>query len=99
LEYAKATGGLVLECGVVTCRIAIPLAREGITIVGIDVNEKMLKIVHEKVAKEQREVQKRVKLARADMRNFKLKERFSVLRYCIQHVPAHAHDGRPRAYS
>jgi len=78
LEYAKATSGLVLECGVGTGRIAIPLARQGITVLGIDANEKMLKIAREKIAKEPREVQKRVKLAKADMRNFRLKERFSL---------------------
>jgi len=77
-EYAKKIGGTVLECGVGTGRVAIPLAKAGINIVGIDLNQKMLEIAREKLAKEPAEVQKRVKLVKADMRNFRLKERFSL---------------------
>jgi len=77
-EYAKALGGLVLECGVGTGRIALPLARAGISVVGIDLNEKMLKIARGKLAKEPQDVRERVKLAKADMRNFTLEERFSL---------------------
>jgi ubiquinone/menaquinone biosynthesis C-methylase UbiE len=78
MEYAKSAGGLVLECGVGTGRVAIPLAKAGINIVGIDLNQKMLAIACEKLAKEHAEVRKRVKLVEADMRNFRLKERFSL---------------------
>jgi len=77
-EYAKAVGGLVLECGVGTGRVSIPLARAGVSVVGIDINEKMLAIASEKLSKEPPDVQRRVKLVKADMRNFKLEERFSL---------------------
>lgn len=77
-EYAKKVGGLVLECGVGTGRVAIPLAKAGINIVGIDLNQKMLRIAREKLAREPAEVKKRIKLVKADMRNFRLKERFSL---------------------
>lgn len=75
-EYAKASGGLVLECGVGTGRVAIPLAKAGISVVGIDVNERMLAIAREKLGKEPPDVIGRVKLAKADMRNFQLEEQF-----------------------
>jgi len=78
LEHAKAVGGIVLECGVGTARVAIPLARAGINVVGIDLNEKMLTIAREKLAREPQNVQGRIKLLKADMRNFKLEERFSL---------------------
>lgn len=78
LEYAKATDGQVLECGVGTGRVAIPLARAGINIVGVDVSDKMLAVARGKLAKEPTEVQARVKLVRADMRNFQLKQHFSL---------------------
>lgn len=77
-EYAKAAGGLVLECGVGTGRVAIPLGKAGIYVVGIDVNERMLTIARDKLAKEPPDLQGRVKLVKADMRNFKLEERFSL---------------------
>jgi len=77
-EYAKAAGGLVLECGVGTGRVAIPLAKAGISVVGIDINERMLAIAREKLAKESPDVQSRAKLVKADMRNFKLEEKFSL---------------------
>jgi len=78
VEYAKAAEGLVLECGVGTGRVAIPLAKARICVVGIDVNEKMLGIARDKLAKEPLDVQGRVKLLKADIRNFKLEERFSL---------------------
>jgi len=77
-EYARAAGGLVLECGVGTGRVAIPLAKAGISIIGIDANESMLAIAREKLAKQPPDVRGRVKLVKADMRNFKLEERFSL---------------------
>jgi len=77
-EYAIKADGPVLECGCGTGRVAIPLARAGANVVGIDINEKMLAIAREKLSMESPEVQLRVKLAKADMRSFTLEERFSL---------------------
>jgi ubiquinone/menaquinone biosynthesis C-methylase UbiE len=77
-EYARKYEGPVLECGCGTGRVAIALARIGINVVGIDTNEKMLAIAHKKLAKEPSDVKSRVKLAKADMRSFKLEEQFSL---------------------
>jgi len=48
LEYSKNVKGSVLECGCGTGRILLPLAREGIKVVGIDTSKKMLAVAREK---------------------------------------------------
>jgi ubiquinone/menaquinone biosynthesis C-methylase UbiE len=77
-EYARKVQGPVLECGCGTGRVAVPLARAGVYMVGIDTSEKMLAIAREKLAKEPPEVQERVNFLNADMRSFKLEERFGL---------------------
>lgn len=77
-EYARKAKGLVLECGCGTGRVAIPLARIGVNIMGIDTNEKMLAVAREKLEKEAPEVRQRIKLVKADMRNFRLEQRFAL---------------------
>jgi ubiquinone/menaquinone biosynthesis C-methylase UbiE len=42
-ELALQSGKKALELGVGTCRVAIPLARSGITVVGIDNSVHMLR--------------------------------------------------------
>ncbi len=78
LEYSKNVKGAVLECGCGTGRILLPLAREGIKVVGIDTSKKMLAVARRKIAEESEEVRSRIKLVEADMRNFELEERFSL---------------------
>lgn len=85
VEYARAAGGPVLESGVGTGRVAIPLAKAGVRVVGIDINEKMLSIARENLAKQSMDVQSRIKLVKTDMCNFWLKERFPL---CI--IPPYA---------
>lgn len=77
-EYAEKADGATLECGCGTGRVAIPLAKTGCRVVGIDTNEKMLAVAREKLSKEPESVQSRIKLVKADMRSFKLEERFSL---------------------
>lgn len=78
IEYAKLTGGPILECACGTGRIAIPLAREGFRVVGIDVSEEMLRTAKMKIAREPTEVQERIEIVKADMRDFQLDERFGL---------------------
>ncbi len=75
---AKETGGPVLELGCGTGRVLVPTAREGIEITGLDRSEGMLGLCQERLGKEPREVQQRVRLESADMRDFKLDRRFRV---------------------
>jgi len=75
-ELALQSGNKALELGVGTGRVAIPLARAGITVVGIDKSVHMLRVAREKLAREGEAVRKRVILKKSDMRNFDLKQSF-----------------------
>jgi hypothetical protein len=62
----------VLECGVGTGRIAIPLARQGIVVHGIDTSREMLAALERKLQGEADPVRGRVHLHQADMCSFDL---------------------------
>jgi len=86
-ELALQNIGKALELGVGTARVAIPLAKAGVTVVGIDSSVHMLRIAKEKLAKESVAVRKRVILKKGDMRNFELKKAFSFI-----YIPASTFD-------
>ncbi len=75
-ELALQSGSKALELGVGTARVAIPLARAGVTVVGIDNSVHMLRVAREKLAKESEAVRRRVILKRGDMKDFELKQPF-----------------------
>jgi SAM-dependent methyltransferase len=50
LEEARATGGPVVELGVGTGRIAIPLAAGGLSLIGVDSSRGMLEVCAERAA-------------------------------------------------
>ncbi|MDH5482433.1 MAG: class I SAM-dependent methyltransferase [Candidatus Bathyarchaeota archaeon] len=77
-ELAVDHGRKALELGVGTGRVAIELAKAGVTIWGIDNSKYMLNVARQKLRKENPSVRKRVVLKLGDMRNFKLKETFPV---------------------
>ncbi|HKZ83390.1 MAG TPA: class I SAM-dependent methyltransferase [Anaerolineae bacterium] len=74
--FAERVGSHVLELGCGTGRVAIPLARDGCSVTGIDVAEAMLAIARGKV--ERADLADRVKLLQADMRRFDLGARFDL---------------------
>ncbi len=78
-ELALQNRGKTLELGVGTARVAIPLAKAGITVVGIDSSVHMLRVAKAKLAKESVAVRKRVILKKGDMRAFELKQAFSFI--------------------
>jgi SAM-dependent methyltransferase len=47
---ARESGGPVLELGVGTGRVAVPIACAGIDVVGVDLSERMLEVAHERAA-------------------------------------------------
>jgi SAM-dependent methyltransferase len=75
-RLALRSGRNALELGVGTGRLAIPLAKAGITVVGIDNSVHMLDVAGEKLAKESKAVRKLVILRSGDMRNFELEQVF-----------------------
>lgn len=69
----------VLEYGIGNGRIAIPVARQGTEIFGVDLSASMLADLERKLASEPPEVRARVKVKRGDMRKVRLKERFPLV--------------------
>jgi SAM-dependent methyltransferase len=74
----RASGGPILEIGVGTGRISLPLAQEGMEIVGIDLYEPMLKVA-QKRALDVAPLAGSLRLIQADMRDFDLKRMFPVV--------------------
>ena len=68
VEWCKEIGGPVLELGCGNGRIAIPLARAGLRVVGIDLAAPMLEAARRRLAAEPPEVRALVDLLEGDMR-------------------------------
>lgn len=79
--YLEATDGAarVLEYGVGTGRVALPLARRGQAIVGVDRSEAMLRSFAADLRREPPAVEARVRLVHADARELTLPERFDAI--------------------
>ncbi|MBS2015338.1 MAG: class I SAM-dependent methyltransferase [Deltaproteobacteria bacterium] len=69
----------VLEYGIGSGRVALPIARAGSRVVGIDLSEPMLGDLARRLAKEPREVRGRVIARQGDMREVRLRERFPLV--------------------
>lgn len=68
----------VLECGIGSGRIAIPMALAGKTVIGIDNSTEMLKALEKKLATNP-DAKKMIRAYKADMRNFDLGQKFSLI--------------------
>jgi SAM-dependent methyltransferase len=79
VEAGQESGGPVLEVGCGTGRILIPTARAGIEIVGLDLSPHMLAVCRDRLQEEPQEVQSRVQLVEADMRQFSLGQAFKLV--------------------
>jgi SAM-dependent methyltransferase len=79
VELAGRAPGAVLELGCGTGRIALPVARAGAKLTGLDASPAMLGIFRRKLASEPREIASRIKLVLGDMRHFDLGERFALI--------------------
>jgi len=78
-ELALKHGKKALELGVGTARVAIELVRVGVTVWGIGNSKYMLNVAKEKLEREKASVRKRLILKLADMRSFRLKEKFPLI--------------------
>lgn len=79
LGMAKETGGPVCELACGTGRIVMPLARAGFEVTGIDMSQAMLDKLQAKLDKEPRDVQSRVALKCADMRDCRFSQKFKLV--------------------
>lgn len=79
VELAAASGGPVLEYGCGNGRITIPIAREGVSITGVDLSAPMLGDLRERLRRQPPEVKERVTLRRGDMRRARIGQRFALV--------------------
>lgn len=79
IDMAEKYGDPVLEVGVGTGRIALPLIDEGFQVVGIDNSPRMLEIADQKRAEVSSELCPNLQLFTADMRSFDLNRDFSLV--------------------
>lgn len=77
-EQATRAAGSVLEVACGTGRVLLPIARRGVSITGIDRSPAMLDRCRKRLAEEDEDVQRRVTLHQADMRDFDLAETFAL---------------------
>ena len=78
-DLAAAAGSPVLELGCGTGRVALPIARRGISITGLDSSGAMLSVLRGKLGAEPDEVRRRVELVQGDMRSERLGRGFSLV--------------------
>jgi SAM-dependent methyltransferase len=76
---AARSGGPVLEYGVGNGRVALPIARHGVDVVGVDHARPMLADLKRRLAEEAPEVRRRVRLREGDMRAVRLRRRFPLV--------------------
>ncbi len=79
LDRAKKSKGTVLELSCGTGRVTVPLAEEGNDLWGIDLSESMLAVLEKKRKELPAETRKRLHFQIADMSDFHLGRRFSLI--------------------
>lgn len=77
IALALEAGGEVLELGCGNGRVALPLARAGLPVTGVDLSKPMLDSARAALSLESPEVRQRLALHQADMRNFDLGREFA----------------------
>lgn len=86
----------VLEYGVGSGRVALPMARRGQQVVGVDTSEEMLATLRADLEREPAEVRERITLVHGDARELSLGERFDAVT-CPFNGIAHHHDAEQLA--
>jgi SAM-dependent methyltransferase len=79
VTLARQVGGPVLEYGIGNGRVALPIARHGVDVVGIDHSAPMLADLRARLALEPRDVARRVRAVRGDMRSARVARRFPLV--------------------
>lgn len=79
LDYAADADGPILELGCGTGRILIPIADQGLHIVGLDSSAAMLEICRKKLAHQPHTGRSPVRLLLADMAHFSFRRQFALI--------------------
>ena len=77
--FAKQHGGPVLELGVGTGRVAIEIAKLGISLVGVDRMPSMLHEFKARLADEPKSVRSQIALKKGDLRTFRMPKKFPLV--------------------
>jgi SAM-dependent methyltransferase len=79
VDLARRARGPVLEYGVGNGRVALPIARHGVSVVGVDHSAPMLRDLRARLRSEPRGVRRLVRVVRGDMRTLRLRQRFPLV--------------------
>jgi len=79
VQLARGASGPVLEYGVGNGRVALPIARAGVPVVGVDLSEPMLQDLTQRLRREPADVRARLRLVPGDMRAVRLRQRFPLV--------------------
>ncbi len=79
LEFAKSAHTPVLEIGAGSGRLTVPLAREGVSLVAVDVSAAMLAILRSRLQRELDVVQRHVEIVEADACQLDLGKQFDLV--------------------
>jgi SAM-dependent methyltransferase len=79
VDLAAENGGPILEYGCGNGRIAIPIARKGVDVTGVDLSAPMLADFKKRLAAEPEDVRARTHLRRGDMRSARLGKKFPLV--------------------
>src|SRR5260370_7652214 len=71
VDIAKADGGPVLELACGTGRVLLPIAREGISIHGVDNSCATLNVLQDKLRQELKDVRELISTSHGDIRSFR----------------------------
>ena len=93
VDLAELRGGPVLELACGNGRVALPIARAGVAVTGVDLSKPMLDDFRARLAAEPAEVRARVSLRHGDMRAVRVKKRFPLV-YCPFNALLHLYDRR-----
>ena len=93
VQFARRTGGPVLEIGCGTGRVLLPLAKAGFSVVGVDVSPAMLAVAREKVTAAG--LSRKVKLVQADALDVRLERRFPLAFVALNSFGHFAEPGEP----
>jgi SAM-dependent methyltransferase len=91
VSLAQRAGGPVLEYGVGNGRIALPIARHGVEVVGVDHSGPMVSDLRARLKREPAEVRRRVRVVRGDMRRVRLGRRFPLV-VCTFNTALHLYE-------
>jgi SAM-dependent methyltransferase len=79
VELARRARGPVLGYGVGNGRIALPIARHGVEVVGVDHSPAMLRDLRARLSVEPEEARRRVRVVRGDMKRVRLRRTFPLV--------------------